>query len=694
MATTATRDVAIVIGNEESARETDDDHLPGETDGPSFSYSKLVPPAAIGRLSKEDIGAFVEAQIKEHNRELGLEMDQVQPHPLFFSRSAALSFKGISFSVQLFDPATKKKVEKMILAPCSGHFAPGTLAAIMGPSGCGKSTLLDILAARKTSAYEGEVLLNGRARDRLYSRVSAYVPQEDRMYAHLTVKETITFNFLLARNLPSGGIQTELRKNLPKVIEMHLTDLGLAKVADTKIGNHEVRGISGGQKRRVTLSKGLLSGASLLFCDEPTSGLSSTDAEVAVKRMKFFTKKMGVTILVVIHQPKQEVAALFDHLLLLTSEPGRVVYNGPMREAFAYYADVGHPVPSFVNPADFYLDLVSPSFAGQAIEQFVAYYNEHCAAAVLKQVDAQIASPGLSAAELLKSKQEKITAAFGPPARAPDAPFAAPFGRQILIVFARAVTLRRRDVAALRADFFASVVKGLIVGIAFLDVGSRPALNQIPFIFMALQMSIMSGMQQMPRAILNREIMKLDVADRLYTEWAFILSDFLLNNTISQLANLVFLIIAFSMSGVGFDLFGSFYAWQILTILTTDSMFALIGAIGKTAEQSQSMAIPPLLFCIIFNGFFVTLKGVQSWMKWAIYISPVFYGIQQIAVELFNDGVPRTSPGYTESGQFVIDYYDFRTDMAGISLAVLLGMTSLFRIGQVVALNKLNSPQK
>ncbi|MBO8631258.1 hypothetical protein INO08_16270, partial [Staphylococcus aureus] len=82
---------------------------------------------------------------------------------------------------------------------------------------------------------------------------------------------------------------------------------------------------------------------------------------------------------------------------------------------------------------------------------------------------------------------------------------------------------RRRDVAALRADFFASVVKGLIVGIAFLDVGSRPALNQIPFIFMALQMSIMSGMQQMPRAILNREIMKLDVADRLYTEWAFIL---------------------------------------------------------------------------------------------------------------------------------------------------------------------------
>ena len=149
-----------------------------------------------------------------------------------------------------------------------------------------------------------------------------------------------------------------------------------------------------------------------------------------------------------------------------------------------------------------------------------------------------------------------------------------------------------------------------------------------------------------------------------------------------------------TVSGVGFDKFGNFYLWQLLVILTTDSLFAMLGAIAKTPEQAQAMAVPPLMFCIIFNGFFVTLKGVQSWMKWAIYISPVFYGIQQIAVELFSDGVSPTSPAYTRSGQFVIDNYDYRDDYTGPALAVLFSMFCFFRTNQVVALKRLNNPEK
>lgn len=252
----------------------------------------------------------------------------------------------------------------------------------------------------------------------------------------------------------------------------------------------------------------------------------------------------------------------------------------------------------------------------------------------------------------------------------------------------------RRDISALKADLGTSVIKGVIVGIAFLDVGSRPAFNQMPFIFMALQMSVMGGMQQMPRLIFSRDIMKLDVADRLYNEWAFILSEFFINNVISQFANIIFLLIAFGMSGVGFDKFGGFYSWQLLAILTTDSMFAVIGAVAKTTEQAQAIAIPPLMFLIIFNGFFVTLKGVQEWMKWAIYVSPLFYSLQEIAVQLFQDGVPRSDPTYPDSGQFVIDAYDYRSDFSGIALAVLLGMAFLFRVLQVIALKKLNNPEK
>jgi ABC-type transport system involved in cytochrome bd biosynthesis fused ATPase/permease subunit len=127
----------------------------------------------------------------DSDKELGLEdLDNVQPHPVFYNAGATISFKDVSFSVDTVDPVTKEQKKKLILAPCSGHFEPGKLVAIMGPSGCGKSTLLDILAGRKTTAYEGEVFLNGHKRDELYSRVTGYVPQSDVMHVNSAATQT------------------------------------------------------------------------------------------------------------------------------------------------------------------------------------------------------------------------------------------------------------------------------------------------------------------------------------------------------------------------------------------------------------------------------------------------------------------------------------------------------------------------
>ena len=257
--------------------------------------------------------------------------------------------------------------------------------------------------------------------------------------------------------------------------------------------------------------------------------------------------------------------------------------------------------------------------------------------------------------------------------------------------------LRLRDKAALKSEVATTFVKAIIVGIAFFKAGDNSAFQQMPFLFMCLQMSIMSGMQAMPKLIEDRCIMKIEVSDRLYNEWAFILSSFIITNAISQTLNVIFLLIAFGMSGISFSYFPSFYGWQLLVILTTDSMFNCIAAFAKSAEVAQQKAIPPLMFCIIFNGFFVTLKGVQVWMKWAIYVSPVFYGLQQIAISLFSDGVrPGDLSGvpYGDSGQFVIDQYGFQSDWSGIALSVLLSYIAVFRLLQVYALQKLNNPEK
>merc|ERR1712060_308749 len=142
------------------------------------------------------------------------------------------------------------------------------------------------------------------------------------------------------------------------------------------IGGASVRGISGGQRRRVTLARGVAARASLLFCDEPTSGLSATDAELCVKALRVIAKRLNVLVLVVIHQPRREVAELFDTLVLLTSNPGRMAYCGPMAQAAAYMAACGHAVPAQANAADFMMDLLTPGTDMDASPALVEAFGE------------------------------------------------------------------------------------------------------------------------------------------------------------------------------------------------------------------------------------------------------------------------------------------------------------------------------
>ena len=169
----------------------------------------------------------------------------------------------------------------------------------LGPSGCGKTTLLDMLAGKKTSPYTGEVFLNGQPRNWLYPRVTSYVPQQDVMPPYWTVAEAVEFNHRL--RYQADDVSNELRR---MYVEEILSFFGLLSVKDSFIGDDTVRGISGGQKRRVTLARGFVAGSQIVFADEPTSGLSATDAELCVRAMTAASRKMGTAFVVVIHQPR------------------------------------------------------------------------------------------------------------------------------------------------------------------------------------------------------------------------------------------------------------------------------------------------------------------------------------------------------------------------------------------------------
>lgn len=592
---------------------------------------------------------------------------------------STLTFRDVSFSVKA---TGSKGGETQILAPVSGHFEPGTLAAVMGPSGSGKTTLVDILANKKRAPHGGTVYFNGRPRDKLFHRMTAYVPQNDVMPPFLTVKEALIFHGALKEQWPSGFTS----KMASKLMDKRLKLLGLYEVRDSRIGDEHVRGISGGQRRRLSLARGIASGARLLFCDEPTSGLSATDAELCVQYMKVIAGRYGTTIVVVIHQPRVEVAELFDHLLLLTSSPGRVVYNGPMSDSVVHFEKVlGKSMPARVNPMDWCMDLVTPGSRGSCQDECVIYYNSSCRENIERFVTTELENERSTPIELLEKKRGNMLQ-YGkmPPVR--NSKFGVRFFRQCQLVFCRQLTLSLRDRQGLVADLAVASAKAVVVGIAYLNIGQLQPGQHCGFFFMVLMSCSIEGMKNMPKIIGDRTIMKMETSEALYSEWAYIISFTVINWAQTLLSNVVYVVILFAMSGLRWEMFGSVLFWTMLVSLTMDSLYLMVASIAKDSASAFLLATPVLMMFLLYNGFTATKTTVPWFMTWAVQLSPVARAMEALVVA--------ASKVYGGDAYGSLTTHFGYVDDPQAALQVIVACFAVFRVVQMICLQKMNNIQR
>ncbi|KAL5054547.1 hypothetical protein RYX36_035229 [Vicia faba] len=253
--------------------------------------------------------------------------------------------------------AKGKNGRRSILQGLTGYAKPGQLLAIMGPSGCGKSTLLDTLAGRlaTNTRQTGEILINGHKQELSYG-TSAYVTQDDTLLTTLTVKEAVYYSAQL--QLPNTMSKSEKKERADFTIK----EMGLQDATNTRIGGWGVKGISGGQKRRVSICIEILTRPRLLFLDEPTSGLDSAASYYVMKRIATLDHKDGIqrTIITSIHQPSSEVFQLFDNLCLLSS--GENVYFGPASATCEFFALNGFPCSPLQSLPDHLLKTINKDF--------------------------------------------------------------------------------------------------------------------------------------------------------------------------------------------------------------------------------------------------------------------------------------------------------------------------------------------
>ncbi|XP_052195712.1 LOW QUALITY PROTEIN: ABC transporter G family member STR2-like [Diospyros lotus] len=264
---------------------------------------------------------------------------------------------GIEFSGLTYTVMKKKQVngswvpqEADLLHRITGYAPKGCITAVMGPSGAGKSTFLDGLAGRIASgSLKGRVSLDGAEMSpSLIKRTSAYIMQDDRLFPMLTVYETLMF----AADFRLGPISSSDKKQrVDKLIEQ----LGLSSSRNTYIGDEGARGVSGGERRRVSIGVDIIHGPSLLFLDEPTSGLDSTSAHSVIEKVHDIARS-GSTVILTIHQPSSRIQLLLDHLIILAR--GQLMYQGSPKDVALHLGRLGRKVPKGENPIEFLIDVI------------------------------------------------------------------------------------------------------------------------------------------------------------------------------------------------------------------------------------------------------------------------------------------------------------------------------------------------
>jgi len=388
---------------------------------------------------------------------------------------------------------------------------------------------------------------------------------------------------------------------------------------------------------------------------------------------------------VVIHQPRVEVAQLFDKLLLLTSEPGRVVYSGPMSGAVDYWKSCGHAVPVHSNPTDFFLDLVTPGGPMDQVDAFVAAFQERQLADIRSLVSQKRQERGLTAAQMLQAQHQLQVQAQMGPGTFRESAIAVPFLQQLRILFKRKVLITSRSPAAIYMPILMPVFVGLLLGVMYKDIGSKALLQQVSFVFMLLVRICMAGMQQMPQLIEERTIMKYDTSEGLYSVQAWVLVGVGTDIFLSLIGAALNCLIMYAFSGITWEFFPMILGWAMLNFFLFDAFFGAMAAFAPTFQTAQVCAIPFNSVFMMFSGFMISKSSAPSYLRWVFEFSPIGYAIQAIFCKMAGD-----SP----DGQALVHLYSFECNQETKGVVIIVAMMVVFRVLQVLSLRYRNAIQK
>ncbi|RDB26892.1 Brefeldin A resistance protein [Hypsizygus marmoreus] len=535
-----------------------------------------------------------------------------------------------------------------ILSGFEGVVRPGQMLLVLGRPGSGCTTLLKTLANLREEFYavEGEVHYDSISPEDLQNHFRGdvqYCPEDDVHFPTLTVDQTLKFATKTRTPRTRAG---ETRADYVKLMTDILTTIfGLRHAKKTPVGDAAIRGVSGGEKKRVSIAEAFATRSCIGAWDNSTRGLDASTALEYVRALRVATHTFNATTLVSLYQAGESLYQHFDKVCVIYE--GKMAYFGPSDQARQYFIDMGYDPANRQTTADFLVAVTDPNGRfprsdvkniPRTAEEFAEYFKKSPLGAANREDMESYLSQFVG--------KPKRASAFIDSARAERAkhthktsPYTISIPMQARAVMLRRVQILRGNTLAVGLNLFSFVFQAIIVGSVFLNAPEATSayFSRGGVLFFALLFAALTTMAEIPALYAQRPIVHRHKTAALYHPFVEAVALTLVDVPITFATSVVFGVIVYFMVGLqrSAEQFFIFYLFLFTVSITMKAWFRAVAAAFKAEASAQTFAGISILALSIYTGYSIPKPSMIGALRWITYINPLRYGFEALMTNEF-----------------------------------------------------------
>ncbi|KAI9314279.1 ABC-2 type transporter-domain-containing protein [Dichotomocladium elegans] len=535
---------------------------------------------------------------------------------------------------------------KTILHNLHGFTRPGEMLLVLGRPGAGCTTLLRVLANMR-SAYTyvgGDVSYGGidpSTFAKQYRGQVVYLEEEDQHYPTLTLKQTL--EFALRTKTPGNRLPNETRADfVDKILYLLGNMLGLTKQMNTMVGNAFIRGLSGGERKRLSIAEAMTTQSSISIWDCATRGLDAASALDYVRSLRIMTNVFRKTTIATLYQASNSIFHLFDNVLLL--DDGYCIYFGPVSCAKNYFEELGFHCPPRKSVPDFLTGIcnplereIKPGFEATVPLHAPDFQDRYYASDIYKHMMAELQeyenqvskdNHAEAFAQAVRDEHQK---------RAPKAePYTASFYQQVRALTLRQFHLLIKDNQALISRYGSILIQGLILASCFFrnPLTGLGAFSRGGALFFTVIFNTLLSQAELISFLTGRPILEKQKHFAMYRPSAFYIAQVVMDIPYAIVQVLLFEVCSYFMMGLNLDA-GRFFAYFIICffmVMTMNGFFRFFGTFTTSFFVSSQVSSVLMIAAFIYVGYQIPYDSMHPWLYWLYWINPLAYGYKALLI--------------------------------------------------------------